>query len=184
MPALKQSEKRLLVAFLAALFIVVNLFVFTQVSKVQRSAESKVRKLESELLVMGDLLAEGDLWRARESWLAAKQPVFDESGERGATRAEVDEDLLNTIRATARKFAVTLEEEKLPEPEEHPHFVQAVARVSGVGSIEGIMRWIYELQKPQEFRAVTFFELRPQKDDPSILTCEMRLERWYAKADG
>ena len=61
--------------------------------------------------------------------------------------------------------------------------MQAVERVEGVGSIEAITRWIYELQKPEEFRAVSFFELKPQKDDPSILTCTMRLERWYAKVE-
>ena len=184
MPALKDNEKRLLGIFLVAVFIVINLFVYTKISKVQRSAENKVKSLQDEMLVIGDLLEEKDLWQARQLWLASKQPVFDDSGERGATRAEVDQDILNTVRATASKFAITLEDEKLPEPEEHPHFVQAIARVSGVGSIEGLMRWLYELQKPQEFRAVTFFELKPQKDDPSILTCTMTLERWYAKVGG
>ena len=184
MPALKKNEKRLLVVFLVAVFIVINLFVFTKISKVQRSAGTKVNRLEDELLIIGDLLEESDLWHAREAWFATRQPIFDESGQGGATRAEVDEDLLNTVRATARKYAITLEDEKLPEPKEHPYFVQAVARVSGVGSIEGIMRWLYELQKPQEFRAVTFFELKPQKDDPSILSCTMTLERWYGKVEG
>ncbi len=184
MPALKTSEKRLLGFFLVAIFIVVNLFVFTKISKVQHSAETRVKKLASELLIMSDLLAERDMWHEREAWFAASQPVFDASGANGATRAEIDEDLLNTVRATARKFSITLEDEKLPEPEEHPFFVQAIARVSGVGSIEGMMRWLYELQKPQDFRAVTFFELKPQKDDPSILTCTMTVERWYAKLEG
>ena len=184
MLTLKKSEKRLLVAFLAALFAVANFLLYRGVAGVQGRANLKVDKLENEMLLMSDLLAEKELWRAREEWLRSKQPVFDASGERGNSRAEVDEDLLNTVRMTAGKFAVTLESEKLPEPDEHPLYVQAVARVSGTGSIEGVMRWLYELQKPQDFRAVTFFELKAQKDDPSILSCEIQVERWYAKIEG
>ena len=40
----------------------------------------------------------------------------DLNGTTVITRAEVDQDILNTVRATAMKFGVTVEDEKLPEP--------------------------------------------------------------------
>lgn len=182
MPALKKSERNLLVVFLAALFLVANFLLYTQISGVQRRADTQVRRLELELLEMSDLLAEKQMWEVRGSWLETHQPVFDSEGVRGMSESELNLDLLNTVRSESGKLGIELKGEKLLEREEHPHYVQAVVSLQAVGTIEALMRWIFILQKPDQFRAVTSFRLKPEKDDPSVLECNIKVERWYAKA--
>ena len=135
-----------------------------------------MRQLELQQLEIGDLLAERELWQARAEWLQTRQPVF-------TTRDQVDLELLGAVRTAAQKHGIELVKETLPEAEDHPQYVEAVARVEAKGDLEAILRWLYELQKPQEFRAVTFFELIPEKEDPTMLNCEAQVERWYAKPE-
>ncbi|MFV1995482.1 MAG: hypothetical protein ACC661_08595, partial [Verrucomicrobiales bacterium] len=134
MPQLKKSEKRLLSAFLAVIFIVFNFFLYTMLAKVQQGAEAEVRRLKLQRLEMEDLLVESELWAQRAQWLGSNQPVF-------TRRDQVDQELLDSIRSAARKYGIDLESEKLPEPKEHPYYVQAVARITAVGDMESVLRW-------------------------------------------
>ncbi len=177
MAALKKSEQRLLGIFLVVCLLVISFFLYTQLSKVQRRADNELRRLQLERLEIADLLADKEFWDRRQEWLRQAQPAF-------TTQEQAAQDLLDTVRGAARSNGIEIESEDLEEPRENEHYQSSVATVKGVADLESVLRWVYQLQTPKDFRAVTRFKLVPEKEDPERVHCEVKVERWYAVAGG
>ncbi len=57
------------------------------------------------------------------------------------------------------------------------HRVRYQIQVNGIES--SIYRWLDRLHSPNEFRAITFVRLKPQRDDATRADCEVFLDQWF-----
>jgi hypothetical protein len=114
------------------------------------------------------------LWTQRANWIRTNEPLL---GEEGDTRAEV----LASITKSARDHKLEILEQSLGEVEHGPGGAKVNAEVKLKGSMEGLCRWLAELQKPASFYAVGLFSLQADQDQKSMV-CTLRIARYFKES--
>ena len=169
---MKPSEKRLLFALLGMLFlgaaVIGSDFYFDQrdVLLSQRTA------LEEQWIRIETLFEEKELWEARSEWLAQNQPKF-------TTSEKIDQDIYQ--EALAEKVSgVTTSKLSLLPTLTTPEYIQAGVSLSAAGALPDVVRWIYELNRPEGFRVIRNLKVQPDKEAPEKIVATFDLLRWYA----
>lgn len=172
MRKLSKSEKRLLVLFLSAIFIVFNLIGLTFLARRQGEFEAKLVSLRSERLEARSWLADKETWAERKEWLAKTQPKLQSIGEANSA-------LLENLQAGVAKHSITILDQAFVDPNPQPAYQEIAVKLKVAGSLEAITRWLVELQQPENFQAIQSFSMKTD-NDPSKIVCELTVARWYA----
>ena len=81
----------------------------------------------------------------------------------------------------AQRNQLTINSQRLQpsieDPALHYHRARLELKVSGMEA--GLYRWLSRLHVPEEFRAVTFMQLNPQRDDDTKIDCTVVVEQWF-----
>ncbi len=165
-------EQRLLLIFTVLLFLVLNLFGFSLLSKNRQTLERTVRKLDLERQEARVWMAQKDLWLKRKEWMDHKQPKPDPSGQDSAQ-------LLEFLQQGARQNKITITDQKLLEPRTEAEYREASVRIEVRGSLEPVVRWLAGLQAPERFQAITSLTLKSDAEPPKVI-CNLTIARWYA----
>ena len=170
---MKKSEKRLLVVFGVALFLVANILgegIFAQRKAAARAAieEHKTSIVEYELLLKNR--AKMDKQRA---WLSSRQPRF--LSEEAAAN-DVDEH----VTSCANQSGATVDSRKPTEPLVTPHFTQIAVNVNVSGDAAAVVQFISLIQSQSGFYAIPSVNYTTDRRDPSILRCAATIARWYS----
>ena len=64
--------------------------------------------------------------------------------------------------------------------EDLPHYTQAGAIVSAEGKLKDVFRWIYDLNRPEDFYLLRDLKVTPHRENPEEVFCQFQLLRWYA----
>ena len=174
MRLLTNNEKKLALLLSLALFLFANLIGWNVVSRGVRSLQTRRTRLRNEQLEAANWLAERDTWLARKKWLEAAQPRFKSAGE-------ANTNLLETVQSSARRQNVAIYDQSFAEPVKREYYQEIVVKLRVSGTLEGISRWLAELQQPENFHAVTKFSLKSEAE-PSKVKCDLQIARWYAPA--
>ncbi len=172
MRPLTPKEKRLLILFLALVFIVGNLIGLPWLSDQQKKLGRQLIDLRSQQEVATSWLGEKDLWTERKAWLDAHQPKLTSSGDASS-------DFLKLLQDTARQNKIKIVDQKLLEPEKHPGYEAISVRMTVNGNMEAIARWLSAIQQPDKFHAVLKFNLKREGEGDNM-RCDLDLARWYA----
>jgi hypothetical protein len=116
-------------------------------------------------------LQKKDLWMQRQAWIKAHEPAF---GDEGDTRAQV----LNAVVKGARDHHLEILEQTLGGVQHGPGGARVNAEVKIKGSMEGLCRWLADLQKPESFYAVGLFSLKADQDQKSMV-CTLQVARYF-----
>ena len=172
MRSLTEKEKRLTLMLLVAVFLAINLFGLTFLSRKRKALEADLFRLRTEQLEAKNWLGEKDLWLERKKWLDDNQPRLKNGGEANAN-------LLETVQSSAQHQKITIVEQGFMEPANKTHYRQVGVKLKVNGTLEDITRWLANLQQPAKFQAVTTLSLKSDAD-PSRMKCELQVVRWYA----
>lgn len=167
-----EKERKLLWGFLSSAFLLVNVVGLSLLRRQTLVLETQLMEVRAQEADSKRWMAEKNLWMERKGWLDAHQPKLTTSGEATAS-------LLDAVQSGARKQHLTTSEEGFLEMVTRPYYQQIGVRVKARGSLEGIMRWMTDLQQPGRFQAVKSLSLKSD-EDPSMIKCELQLVRWYA----
>lgn len=173
MAGLKKSEKRLLILFGLALFVVINLIadnIFRERKEVAKMAIIEHRK---KITDYEGLLLTRDTWDARRSWLAKLQPHYV-SEEAAATEIE------NHVTRSAAAAGASIDRRKPAEPVFTGDYTQVALEVTASGSDAEVTRFLSLLQGREGFYAIPNVSLITDRKDPSILRAKMTVARWYS----
>jgi hypothetical protein len=169
-----KSEKFLLGLLALVIFGGVIFFGYSALSQRQQALGLERASLKADQAEAEVDLQQMPLWQQRARWIKDNEPPM---GEEGDTRAQV----LNAVVKGARDHHLEIEDQNLGEVQHGPGGVKVNAEVRVKGSMEGLCRWLAEMQKPASFYAIDLFSLKADQDMKSMV-CTLRVTRCFREA--
>ncbi|MEA3189019.1 MAG: hypothetical protein QOD99_2849 [Chthoniobacter sp.] len=170
---LSGRERLLATVVIGAVFIVLNLVLFKTFLRKQSDLRQQLTSRKAELNSMQILLSERDLWKERDAWLAATQPKMANENTAGV-------ELLETIRALAKKHDVTLERPALASPGRTQWYRSASVTLETKSSWQNLIGFLQELQEPTRFRVVESANITIDATDQTQMRTKLRVALWCA----
>lgn len=116
-------------------------------------------------------LRETDLWTQRKAWIQANEPVL---GDEGEAKAQV----LAYVLKGARDHKLEILEQSLNDVQHGPAGTRINVAVKVKGPMQALCEWMTELEKPDQFYAVSLFSLKADADEKSMV-CTVQLARYF-----
>jgi hypothetical protein len=175
---MSDREKKLLIFFAIAGFIIVNLIAVNRFVTYQGSV-----KIDRQA-------AKRDLDKA-EMFLANKEQVTDEMNWLAEHEPEPAEE--QTVQTNLRQFAATEAEngglvikpsgqKDLGIDKSGLRYHRAKFEFTVTGTELAFYAWVAKLQIPTEFRAVTYMRLLPSHDSETKIEAVLIIEQWFIPA--
>lgn len=171
MAKLKAREQRLLFAFIATLFLTATWYTWKFFKSNRDRAMDLAHQLSLQEAEVEVLLEERDKWTRRAEWLAAYQPAY-------TSRGEVQNELFEEARAVEVEGVETTGIELL-EQVETPDYIQAGVSFVAKGTLVDVFKWLHSLQRPESFFVIRTLRVIPDREDPSLVQCDVELLKWY-----
>jgi hypothetical protein len=166
----------LLGVLVAIVFLGANYFAYDWLSKKQAALDLSYRGLRADQAEAKVDLLESGRWTTRKAWIAAHEPPL---GNEGDAKAE----LLESVLKGARDNKLEIVEQNLNDVEHGAAGAKVNVSVKVKGSMEGLTRWLTDLQKPEQFYAITSFVLRADQDQKSMV-CTLQIARYFKEGNG
>ncbi len=177
MAKLKTSELRLLIAFGVLIVGLGSLIGYRMLAEKKDLAEQESNRLQGDISLYRSLLEERDLWDARRNWLNRRLPLF--------TTEEAEAPKLEAIvNKYANMTGATIERPRPIALQELENDVVKIGLALGISGSNGeVIRFLVLLQDRDAFRLVETLNLKPDKKDPEIVTCELTLSQLYIRGE-
>lgn len=167
-------EKKLLILFAVAAFVVVN------------AVGLSFYRQKSEALTADMLKAQGVLDRF-ELFEASRQQRLDEMDwlkrnlPEPAESQNVQTALYAASTSAARSSGLEIRTEDLLPSEAPPggYFHRAKVRLKVTGTEESLYRWLDKINQPNQLRTATRLVLSPNQEDDTLIDCTATLEQWF-----
>lgn len=172
---MSDREKRLLFLLLGALFVVVNLGLYKKVYEPRvKAAASELSAAELALSEAQGMIDTRDLYEKEMSWLARHEP-------KPATVQQTQTKLQQMVANFARSNNLTIKRQKLQPSITNANlkYHRARIQIEVNGMEKQLFQWLSRLHSPNEFRAVTFMRINPQKNDDTRIDCEVIIEQLF-----
>jgi hypothetical protein len=121
---------------------------------------------------MQQLLAEKDLWAARDAALSAKQPSLTNENAAGV-------ELLDAIEGLARGHSVTLDNKVLGEVVKTQWYRSVPVSVDTHSTWPNLIGFLYALQSPDQFTVCEGASIQVDPSDPTKMLGHFKIARWY-----
>lgn len=165
-------EKKLLIFFAAAGFIVLNFLLIgffknksLQVDRQRDQARVKLNTAEMFRASREQVIDEME-------WLAEHEPE-------PAANQDVQVKLEQLCKKEAQATGLTIKSQKLLPTTEGVHFHRAKIQLVVTGSDEALYRWLDRLNIQTELRSATNILLSPNKTDDTKIDCTATIEQWF-----
>ena len=169
------NEKVLLLILAAMLFVAGNYFGYRWLSQKQSSlqlADAQLRADQAEAQVD---LQQSDLWAQRKTWISDHEPTL---GDEGDAKAQV----LNYVVKGAHDNKLDIMEQSLNDVQHGAAGTRINVSVKVKGSMQDLCKWLTNLQKPDQFYAISLFSLKADQDQKSMV-CTLQIARYF-KGEG
>jgi len=167
-----KNEKRLLVVLLIILLVGGNFYGYRWLSQKQSSLTLTEKQLRADKAEAEVGLQKQDLWAKRKAWIAKHEPALE--GEEESAKAKV----LETVHEGVVAQNLEILEQSLNETQHTSAGTRVNVSIKIKGSMEGICNWLTDLQKPENFYAVSLFSLKADQDQKSMI-CTLHLARYF-----
>jgi hypothetical protein len=170
-------EKKLLILFTAAGFLVVNFLGFSWYQRLKVSVRNGLTEAESSLQRAEFNLANHEQIAAQMEWLAEREPEPKASQDAQASLQEF-------VGQKAREANLNVRGQKfLPVNDSGAHFHRAGIQIEVTGREEALYQWFNSIKSPEEFRATTKIIMNPNREDDTLIDCRADIEQWFIPAE-
>ena len=176
MRALTAKEKKLLIALIGALFVLLNAVGFQAFLNRQRALQSDIVRLQAQLAEGRALLEEKDLWGKRAAWLDENQPGDD------VTTTDDDAKFYEFVESSAKSAGLEYTRKDAGNLPSSGPFAEVFDSSQVKGKMESLVKWLGELQQPKAFRAVKQISIK--SGEPPDVIAEVEVARWYRPVQG
>ncbi|NBR48508.1 hypothetical protein EBU02_06635 [bacterium] len=166
-----KSELRLLVLFGAAVFLALNLFGVRAWMGRRQAIASNIAQTRTSLEEAKSWIIAAESIQAAHEWMK-EHPAPVNTGD-GASTA-----LLNAVRAEAEKAGIKVVEETLLPSVTGSAGSSALLQTKLSGPFAGVARFLFELQSPITWRAVTKMTIRSDTEPPNVVM-DMEIRQYY-----
>jgi hypothetical protein len=166
----------LLVVLFAIVFVCGNYYGYRWLAQKQSSLQLAFLQLRADQAEANVDLKESDLWAKRKAWTRDKEPPL---GDEGDAKAQV----LAYVLKGARDNKLEIMDQSLNDVQRSAGCVRVNVSVKVKGSMEGLAKWLTDLQKPDQFYAVSSFSLKADQDQKSMV-CALQIARYFKDKGG
>ena len=170
-------EKKLLIFFASAGFIVLNFIGFNFLSskkiEVNRALDEAKLALERAKMFSASREEVAD----QMTWLAEHEPE-------PAANQNVQTKLQQFCEAEAKTAGLTIKTQKpLPtEAAEGLNYHRAKIQITLTGTEKALYGWFDRITAPDQFRGATVIRLAPNSKDDTQIDCTATIEQWFVPA--
>lgn len=176
MRALTAKEKKLLLALVGALFVLLNVVGLQAFLNRQRALQSSIVQLQAQLAEGRALLEEKDLWGQRAAWLDEHQPSDD------VTTTDDDAKFYEFVESSAKSAGLEYTRKDAGNLPASGPLAEVFDSSQVKGKMESLVKWLNELQQPKAFRAVKQISIK--SGEPPDVIAEVEVARWYRPVQG
>ncbi|MGD7653621.1 MAG: hypothetical protein ACQCXQ_10430 [Verrucomicrobiales bacterium] len=170
-------EKKLLIFFAVAGFIVLN---FLAVTFFQTKKNDAVRKRDQARVQ----LETAEMYQASSASVANEMEWLAKHTPEPAANQDVQTQLQKLCEAGATKAGLEIKTQKpLPSDINGVHFHRAKMQLTVSGKEESLYRWLDQLNQPDQLRIATQIRLSPNKKDDTLIDCTATVEQWFVPAE-
>ncbi|MFM7182763.1 MAG: hypothetical protein ACKO2G_15035 [Verrucomicrobiales bacterium] len=166
-------EQRLLAAFLLVIVAMVSWLGYGRLQDRQNEMREQATSLRTAAERDQSFLDayEGELSGARD-WLAERlgPPL---------TPQQADIKLVNAVEESAKSASLSLVTPKFLSPLEKGSLRLARYSATVTGSEGYIYPWLANFHNPENLRCISGLTIKPDKDDETIVVCEVEFGQWY-----
>ena len=173
---MSDREKKLLLLFLGAGFLVLNVLGYTYFQTTKASVDSRHAKAKQGLMTARQVRASSAERMEQIEWLNKHEPKPSES-------QDVRGQLYNFCISQARLNGLTFEEKHIEFPSvdnpEANHFHRTKVRMKVTGPEQAFYTRLYKINVPTELRHATRLELKPSTKDDTQIDATVTIEQWF-----
>lgn len=166
-----KNEKLLLAMLVLILLVGGNYYGYQWFSHQQGELALTYAQLHADQVEAEVELKQQDLWAQRKAWIQEHEAP---AGEEGDMKAQV----LQYVLKGARDNKLEILEQSLNDAQHGSAGMRVNVTVRIKGSMEGLCHWLADLQKPENFYAVSQFSLKADQDQKSMI-CTLQLARYF-----
>jgi len=166
-----KNEKILLALLAAVIFVGGNFYGYRWLSQQQSKLQLTYAELKADQAEEKVDLLESDKWAKCQAWINGHEPDL---GDPGDAKAQV----LEYVLKGARDNKLEIEEQSLNDVEYGAAGARVNVSVKVKGSMQGVCKWLTDLQKPDQFYAVSSFTLNADEDQKSMV-CTVKIARYF-----
>jgi hypothetical protein len=169
---LTKGERRLLVIFGLAVFVMANFYGVSYLLDTQSALNQQLNELAGTAKTNQIWLREKQFWLTRKQWIDHQQPKV------GSGQVPQSE-LLQAVTASAQANKLIIQEQSFAESKSTPSYQSVSVKLKLSGDLENVVKWLADLQQPEKFQAVVSFSLKSEEQPPKV-NLELEVARWYS----
>jgi len=169
---LSSREKNLAVVVAVVAFVFGNVVLIGQFAESSGQLHTQLRSRKEQLHSMRILCTQEDFWKKRDEWLLAKEPHLgadDTSGVR----------LMSQIKDAAKKNQVMPDHLSIGSPDSRGDYVSVSVQLETKSSWAGILGFVRDLQKPEQFIVIESSNLKIDDTDQTKIHGRLKIARWF-----
>jgi Tfp pilus assembly protein PilO len=166
-----RNEKFLLVILAVVIFVGVNFFGYRWLTQKQAALTLSEKEMKADQAEAQIDLQQSDKWAQRKQWIHDHQPAM---GDEGETKAAV----LEYVLKGARDNKLEIQEQNLNDTQRGPAGTRINVTVKVKGSMQDMVKWLTDIEKPDQFYAVSTFSLKADQDQKSMV-CSVQIARYF-----
>jgi Tfp pilus assembly protein PilN len=168
-----KNEKFLLLILAAIIFLGGSYFGYRWLAQKQSSLQLGYLQMKADQAEAKVDLLESDKYAQRQAWIRDHEPAL---GDEGETKAQV----LESVLKGARDNKLEVMEQSLNDTQRGAAGARVNVSVKVKGSMQDMAKWLTDLQKPDQFYAVSRFSLQADQDQKSMV-CTLQIARYFKK---
>ncbi|MBC8127277.1 MAG: hypothetical protein H8M99_09085 [Gloeobacteraceae cyanobacterium ES-bin-144] len=167
-------EKKLLLMFAAAGFVILNFLAFGFFQSKKIAVERGLEEAKQKLVTAETFRASSEQVTEEMNWLAEHEPE-------PAANQDVQTKLQQFCEQQAKSAGLSIKSQKPLPTEATPgaHYHRAKIQIMVNGTEEALYRWFDNLNMPDQLRIASTIRMTPNKEDDTKIDCTATIEQWF-----
>ncbi|HMG04489.1 MAG TPA: hypothetical protein VK581_03450 [Chthoniobacterales bacterium] len=169
---MSQRERRLAGIVAGAIFLLINLFIWSKLFDVLGRARADLALRQATRTEQSIYIKDRDMWARRDQWLKQHQPSLKSAVEAST--------LLDQVKQSAGKHNVLIENPAIGAGETAPDHQSVFASIETKSPWPPLVRFLYDVQNPESFVVFESVQLQIDPSDPTMMRGKFKIARWFA----
>jgi hypothetical protein len=169
---MNQRERILALVVAGALFLVLNLVIWSSLFGALGSARTDLAARKSARAQQTVFIRERKMWDKRDEWLKKNQPALKSPVEAST--------LLDQVKQVAGKHNVLIENPAIGSGDSTPNYQAVFASIETKSPWPPLVHFLYDVQKPESFVVFESVNLAIDPTDPTMMRGKFKIGRWFA----
>jgi hypothetical protein len=167
-----QRERRLAWIVAGAIFLLINLLVWSKLFGGLHRASADLKLRQSIRNEQALYIKDRDLWIRRDQWLKQHQPTLKSAVEAST--------LLDQIKQIAGKHDVLIENPAIGAGDSTADHQSVFASFETKSPWPPLVHFLFDVQQPESFVVFESVQLQIDSSDPTMMKGKFKIARWFA----